>query len=151
MLSLISLAAAPDWVLFLPTVNASLNGLATILLCVGLALIKAGKRDAHKAVMLTAFVVSCLFLGCYLTYHAHVISRSFGGTGPIRYVYYSILITHVVLAAAVPVLALRTIYLGLKQRWDAHRRIAKVTFPIWLYVSITGVVIYGLLYHWPVG
>lgn len=142
------LADVPTWVLWLPTVNASLNGLATLLLCVGLALIKAGKRDAHRQVMLAAFATSCVFLGGYLVYHAHVVSKKFAGEGAIRIVYYTILLTHVVLAAAVPVLALRTIYLGLKQRWEAHRKIARITFPIWLYVSVTGVVIYFMLYRW---
>ncbi len=141
-------ADVPTWVMWLPTVNASLNGVATVLLCVGLALVKAGRRDAHRRVMLSAFATSCLFLACYLVYHAHVVSKKFAGEGAIRYVYYAILLTHVVLAAAVPVLALRTIYLGLKQRWDAHRKIARITFPIWVYVSVTGVVIYFMLYHW---
>ena len=141
-------ADVPTWVMWLPTVNASLNGVATVLLCVGLALVKAGRRDAHRRVMLSAFATSCLFLACYLVYHAHVVSKKFAGEGAIRYVYYAILLTHVVLAAAVPVLALRTIYLGLKQRWDSHRKIARITFPIWLYVSVTGVVIYFMLYHW---
>jgi uncharacterized membrane protein YozB (DUF420 family) len=144
------LADAPAWVLWLPTVNAGLNSLATVLLCVGFALIKAGRRDAHKQVMLAAFATSCVFLACYVVYHANVLSKKFLGEGAVRYVYYTILLTHVVLAAAVPVLALRTIYLGLKQRWDAHRKLARITFPIWLYVSITGVVIYAMLYHWPV-
>ena len=147
---------APDWVYTLPTVNAGLNSLATVLLIVGFVLIKRGQRDAHRNVMLTAFVTSILFLGCYLAYHfalkqyTGVSSQPFRGQGAIRPVYLTILITHVLLAMAVPVLALITIYRGLKQQWEKHRRIAKITFPIWLYVSVTGVIIYLMLYHWPV-
>ncbi len=144
------LADAPAWVLWLPTVNAGLNLLATLLLCTGYALIKTGRREAHRRVMLTAFATSCVFLGCYVVYHANVLSKKFMGEGPVRYVYYAILLSHVVLAAAVPILALRTIFLGWKQRWEQHRKLARITFPIWLYVSITGVVIYAMLYHWPV-
>lgn len=148
---------APDWVYVLPTVNASLNGLATLLLVAGLVLIKCGRRDAHKNVMLTAFGVSIAFLLCYLAYHfalhhyTHEAGQKFAGQGAIRPVYFTILITHVVLAAAVPVLAIITIRRGLKARWEAHRKIAKITFPIWLYVSVTGVIIYLMLYQWPVG
>ena len=146
---------APDWVMQLPTINAALNGLATILLMVGYGFIRKGEREKHKKTMLTAFGTSVLFLVFYLIYHFALqsytgdASRKFQGEGLIRPVYYFILITHVVLAAAVPVLAWMTIRRGLKQQWEAHRRIAKITFPIWLYVSITGVVIYFMLYHLP--
>lgn len=138
----------PEWVLSLPSINASLNGTATVLLLLGLVLIKANKRKAHERTMYTAFAVSIAFLGCYLVYHYYVRSKPFTGTGPIRAVYFTILVSHIILAAAVPVLALVTIYRGLKQQWEKHRRIAKVTFPIWLYVSVTGVIIYFMLYHW---
>jgi len=147
---------APDWVYMLPTVNAGLNTLATALLMTGYLLIKRGQKVAHKRVMLGAFATSVLFLAFYLTYHfalkhyTGVSSQPFQGQGLIRPVYLTILITHVILAAIVPVLALITIYRGLKEQWEKHRRIAKVTFPIWLYVSLTGVIIYGMLYHWPV-
>uniref|UniRef100_A0A7C2NT54 DUF420 domain-containing protein n=1 Tax=Schlesneria paludicola TaxID=360056 RepID=A0A7C2NT54_9PLAN len=147
----------PDWVASLPAVNASLNAAATVLLVAGLAAIKRGHRDRHKRLMLTAFATSIVFLGFYLVYHAALhhytgeSGRKFTGAGIIRPIYFTILISHVILAAAVPVLACLTIYRGLKQQWDGHRRIARITFPIWLYVSVTGVVIYGLLYHWPVG
>lgn len=147
---------APDWVYMLPTVNAGLNTLATALLMTGYLLIKRGQKVAHKQVMLAAFATSVLFLAFYLTYHfalkhyTGVSSQPFRGQGLIRPVYLTILITHVILAAIVPVLALITIYRGLKEQWEKHRRIAKVTFPIWLYVSLTGVIIYGMLYHWPV-
>jgi protein SCO1/2/putative membrane protein len=138
----------PEWVSTLPTFNALLNALATVLLVTGLGLIKRGKRKAHERVMLAAFGVSVAFLASYLIYHAWLGSKPFAGTGPVRTVYFAILISHVVLAAIVPVLAVVTIYRGLKQQWERHKRIAKVTFPIWLYVSITGVIIYVMLYHW---
>jgi len=154
--TLILAAELPDWLAALPTINASLNGLATVLLVVGFLLIKQGKRDAHRNVMLTAFGVSVVFLVCYLAYHAGLHhytgerGKPFTGVGTIRIVYFAILISHVILAAVVPILAIMTIYRGLKADWDRHRKIAKVTFPIWLYVSITGVVIYLMLYHLPV-
>lgn len=131
----------------LPAVNASLNALATVLLVVGWLLIKARRERAHKVTMLTAFGVSCAFLACYLVYHYQVGSVRFGGTGAARTVYLSILASHVVLAASVPFLAGITIYLGLADRRSGHRRLARWTFPIWLYVSVTGVVIYVMLYQ----
>ena len=138
----------PSWVSWLPAVNASLNGLATVLLVSGLVLIRFNRKEAHKRVMLSAFGVSVVFLICYLVYHAYAGSKPFPGSGMMRPFYFSILISHILLAAAVPVLALITIYRGLKGQWDKHRRIARVTFPIWLYVSVTGVMIYWMLYHW---
>ncbi|HTI51747.1 MAG TPA: DUF420 domain-containing protein [Planctomycetaceae bacterium] len=146
---------APDWVFRLPTVNASLNGLATVLLLAGFALIKSGKRKAHEATMLSAFVTSSLFLAFYLIYHFALYhftgesSRKFTGAGLARTIYLAILVTHVVLAAAVPVLAGITIYRGVTAQWERHKRLARITFPIWLYVSVTGVIIYAMLYHWP--
>jgi uncharacterized membrane protein YozB (DUF420 family) len=142
---------SPEWVAWLPTVNASLNGLAAVLLAVGYRLIRHRRVRAHRRVMLLAFGVSVLFLASYLVYHAHAGSRPFTGTGPIRPVYYGILLTHVVLAAAVPFLAVITIYRGLRGQWTKHRRIARITWPIWMYVSITGVLIYLMLYHWTGG
>lgn len=145
----------PDWVTLLPAVNASLNGLATVLLGVGVWQVKRGNREAHRKIMLAAFGTSVLFLICYLIHHAALYqytgsgSRKFTGTGAIRPIYFTILITHIILAAAVPVLAIITIRRGLREQWAAHRRIAKVTFPIWMYVSVTGVIIYFMLYHWP--
>jgi putative membrane protein len=132
---------------YLPAVNASLNATAGVLLVVGLLLIKARREVAHKFVMLAAFAVSMVFLACYLYYHFHVGSVKFTGPQPIRTVYYVILLTHVVLAATVPFLAGWTIYLGFADRRASHRRWANRTFPIWLYVSVTGVVIYLMLYH----
>ena len=131
----------------LPAVNATLNALATILLVLGWTLIKTGRERAHKFAMLSAFCVSCLFLACYLVYHYHVGSVKFQGPSGVRAVYLVILISHVILAAAVPVLAGITIYLGLADRRRKHRQWARWTFPVWLYVSITGVIIYLMLYH----
>ena len=143
----------PAWAKRLPATNAMLNGLATLLLLVGFTAIKAGRRKLHKQLMLYAFGVSIAFLGCYLTYHyalhhyAGVRGKPFEGTGTIRTVYFSILISHVILAAMVPVLTIVTIVKGLRERWETHRRWARVTFPIWLYVSVTGVIIYWMLYE----
>lgn len=153
--------------MMLPAVNASLNGLATVMLLRGWRQIRRGQRDAHRQTMLATFGVSVAFLVCYLVYHAALQhftgsgSKRFEGPDTFRPIYLVILGTHVILAASVPVLAGITIWRGLKADkagklgeaadWAAHRRIAKITFPIWLYVSITGVVIYFLVYHWPAG
>ncbi|MDX1964918.1 MAG: DUF420 domain-containing protein [Pirellulales bacterium] len=126
--------------------NAALNGLATILLICGYILIRQRKEAAHKSVMLAAFGVSTIFLGFYLWHHTLHGSVPFGGTGSVRLLYYAILISHVILAAAVPFLAIWTIWLGLVNARVRHRFWAKLTFPIWLYVSITGVVVYLLNY-----
>lgn len=131
----------------LPTVNALLNATATVLLLLGYRLIRQGQREAHRKVMLSAFGVSILFLICYVIYHAQVGSVKFQGQGILRPIYFFILITHVILAAAVPVLAVITLRRAWKGDFAKHRRIAKVTFPIWLYVSVTGVVVYLMLYH----
>ena len=150
-------------------VNASLNALATVLLLVGLSLIKNGRVEAHKRTMLSAFAVSIVFLVCYVWYHVHVGSVRFTYPGAVRYVYYVILASHVLLAITVPFLATRQIYLGFRALGccapqvhqaeqlvtaaayrEKHRRLARVTYPIWLYVSVTGVVVYVMLYHlWP--
>jgi len=145
--------AVPGWLKSLPAVNASLNGLATVLLVIGFILIKQRKVQAHKATMLTAFGVSAVFLVSYLTYHFGLqaytgeSSKSFPDLGFIRQVYLVILISHILLAVTVPVLAGMSIYLGLRGRIERHRTIARITFPIWLYVSVTGVIIYYMLYH----
>jgi uncharacterized membrane protein YozB (DUF420 family) len=132
----------------LPSINASLNALATLLLIAGYLLIKQRRETAHKWTMLAAFATSVLFLCSYLAYHFQVeaVTR-FRGPPPVSYFYYAILLTHVILAAVVPVLAIVTIYHGLRDNRLKHRRIARWTFPIWLYVSVTGVVIYAMLYH----
>ncbi len=131
----------------LPTLNAALNALATVLLIVGYALIKQRRETAHKRTMLAAFGVSVVFLVSYLTYHYTAGHVKFAGPDYVRIPYYALLISHVLLAAAVPVLAIGTIYHGLRDQRAKHRAWARWTFPIWLYVSITGVVIYALLYH----
>jgi protein SCO1/2/putative membrane protein len=131
----------------LPTVNALLNGASFVLLLIGFALIRRGRRDAHQRVMIAAFACSVLFLTSYLIYHAQVGSVRFQGQGPVRTLYLSILLTHTVLAAAVPFLAAITLVRALRARFDRHRAIARITLPIWLYVSITGVVIYLMLYQ----
>ena len=131
----------------LPSLNAVLNASAAILLVWGYLLIRRKRRETHRRVMTSAFVVSCLFLVCYLVYHWQVGTVRFRGTGPLRAVYLSILGTHTALAAAVPVLAIITLRRGLSARYDPHRRIARWTLPIWLYVSVTGVVVYLMLYH----
>jgi uncharacterized membrane protein YozB (DUF420 family) len=128
-------------------VNAALNATAAVLLVWGYTLIRRKRIQAHRKVMTAAFVTSCLFLACYLIYHYQVGSVRFQKTGAIRTVYLSILATHTVLAAAVPVLAIITLRRGLAARYDKHRRIAHWTLPIWLYVSVTGVVVYVMLYH----
>jgi protein SCO1/2/putative membrane protein len=131
----------------LPAVNASLNGTAAVLLVIGYILIRSGRIQAHRRVMLTAFGVSMAFLVCYLIYHAHVGSVPYQKTGVIRPVYFSILITHTTLAATVPVLAIITLRRGLRADFKRHRKIARWTLPIWLYVSVTGVVVYLMLYR----
>jgi uncharacterized membrane protein YozB (DUF420 family) len=131
----------------LPTINAILNATAAILLIWGYTLIRRKQVQTHRKVMITAFVTSCLFLACYLIYHYQVGSVRFQKTGAIRTVYLSILGTHTVLAALVPVLAIITLRRGLSKRYDPHRRLARWTLPIWLYVSVTGVVVYMMLYH----
>jgi uncharacterized membrane protein YozB (DUF420 family) len=131
----------------LATLNAVLNSIAAVLLIAGWIAIRSGKTKAHRAAMVSAFAVSAVFLVSYLTYHALEGSRPFQGEGLVRPVYFTILITHVFLAAAVPILALRMFFLAWKARWDAHRRLGRITLPIWLYVSITGVVIYLMLYQ----
>jgi uncharacterized membrane protein YozB (DUF420 family) len=131
----------------LPTINAVLNGTAAVLLVWGYTLIRRRQIAAHRRVMITAFITSCLFLVCYIVYHLQVGSVHFPKTGVIRTIYFSILGTHTVLAATVPVLAIITLRRGLAGRYDKHRRIARWTLPIWLYVSVTGVVVYVMLYH----
>ena len=131
----------------LPALNACLNATSAVLLVTGYRLIRSGRRDAHRKVMLTAFGTSILFLISYLTYHAQVGSVPFEGQGAIRIVYFTILISHTILAATVPFLAVITLRRGLKSDFARHRKIARWTLPIWLYVSVTGVVVYLMLYR----
>jgi uncharacterized membrane protein YozB (DUF420 family) len=131
----------------LPIVNASLNATAAVLLVWGYILIRRRSIAAHRRVMLAAFSTSTVFLCCYLIYHYNVGSVRFPRTGAIRTVYLSILATHTALAAAVPPLAIITLSRGLRARFDPHRKIARWTLPVWLYVSVTGVVVYWMLYQ----
>ena len=131
----------------LPAVNASLNALSGILLLTGYIMIRARRIQQHRRFMIAAFATSSLFLVCYLVYHAQVGSVPFTRQGVVRPLYFTILVTHVTLAAAVVPLALVTLSRGLKGRYPQHIRIARWTFPIWLYVSVTGVLVYVLLYQ----
>jgi putative membrane protein len=150
-------------------INATLNAIAAMLLVIGFVLIKNHRVDAHKRTMLTAFLVSIVFLGCYLWYHYQVSHVKFTHPGAVRYVYYAILLSHVILAITVPFLAICQVYLGyralgccttaanateqraISDRYrNKHIRLSRWTFPIWLYVSVTGVIVYVMLYHlWP--
>jgi uncharacterized membrane protein YozB (DUF420 family) len=131
----------------LPAVNATLNATATVFLVCGYVSIRRGRRELHKKCMLGALTASALFLVSYVIYHANAGSRPFDGQGGIRLLYFVILITHVILAAAILPLALVTTARGLRSQFGRHVRIARWTFPIWLYVSVTGVVIYLMLYQ----
>ena len=131
----------------LPALNATLNGVAGCFLAAGYVCIRRGRRGAHRACMIAAFVSSALFLVSYVVYHASAGSKPFPGTGIARPVYFTILITHVVLAAVILPMAIVTLARALRGRFDGHRRIARWTLPLWLYVSVTGVVIYGMLYR----
>ena len=130
----------------LPHLNAALNGLSAVLLVIAWVHIKARRIDAHRATMLAAFATSALFLTSYVIYHANIGSKPFPGTGLLRTIYFAILIPHVILAAAVLPLALVTLRRGLKRDDRRHRQIARITLPIWLFVSVTGVVVYVMLY-----
>lgn len=129
-----------------PAIDATLNGTTAVLLAIGHNFIRRGHVAKHRATMIVAFVTSCIFLVCYLYYHAHVGSVRFRGQGWSRPVYFSILISHTVLAAVVVPMILITLILGLRTRFDRHRRIAQWTYPIWMYVSVTGVIVYLMLY-----
>lgn len=131
----------------LPLVNATLNGIATILLVTGYVCIRRRKIAAHRAAMIGAFATSVLFLISYVIYHAHAGSRPFPGSGPIRIVYFAILISHIILAATIPPLAGLTLWRALSGRFDRHVPIARWTLPLWLYVSVTGIVVYVMLYR----
>jgi uncharacterized membrane protein YozB (DUF420 family) len=131
----------------LPALNAVLNASSAVLLVIGHRLILARKMDAHKKVMIGAFCVSIAFLVSYLIYHWNVGSVHYPHTGVLRWIYLTILFTHTLLAASVPVLAIVTLRRGLKGRFSQHVKIARWTYPIWLYVSVTGVVVYLMLYQ----
>ena len=130
-----------------PVINATLNGTSAVLLLVGHNFIKRGRMAAHRAVMISAVVTSSLFLTSYLYYHYHVGSVRFPGHGFWRYVYYTILTSHTLLAITIVPLVIITLIRALRERFDRHAAIARWTYPLWLYVSVTGVVIYFMLYH----
>jgi uncharacterized membrane protein YozB (DUF420 family) len=131
----------------LPALNATLNGIAAIFLTAGYVQIRRGYKERHKRCMLAALATSAIFLVSYVIYHLNIGSRPFPGQGAVRVLYFAILITHVILAAAILPLALMTAARGLRGQYDRHVRIARWTLPIWLYVSVTGVVIYLMLYQ----
>ena len=133
---------------FFPALNASLNGTSAVLLLTGRVLIAKGRIAAHRACMIGAVLASLLFLGCYLYFHSKVGNIRFLGEGWSRPVYFSILISHTILAAVIVPLVVMTVSRGLRARYDKHRTIARWTWPLWMYVSITGVIVYFMLYQW---
>jgi len=135
------------FVTMLPTLNATLNGIVTVLLVWGFIAIRSRKEQWHKRLMLSAFFVSCLFLTSYVIYHINVGSVPFPGEGWIRYVYFAILIPHVILAVLQLPLILLAINYGLKDQRDRHRKMVRWAYPMWLFVSVTGVIVYLMLYH----
>jgi uncharacterized membrane protein YozB (DUF420 family) len=130
-----------------PAIDATLNGISAVLLFTGWMFIKRGRMAAHRACMLAAVVSSSLFLGCYLYYHFHVGSVHFQGHGIWRPIYFAILISHVTLAIVIVPMVIITLSRALRERFDRHRAIAIWTFPLWMYVSVTGVIVYAMLYH----
>ena len=136
------------WYHVLPVVNATLNGLSGLLLLIGFLLIRSKRIAAHRAMMISACVTSTIFLISYLTYHRFAGVTRFAGTGWSRTAYFTLLGTHTVLAMVVVPLAIISVFNGLKMRVETHRKFAKVTFPIWMYVSVTGVLVYFFLYQW---
>jgi uncharacterized membrane protein YozB (DUF420 family) len=136
----------PQYAIF-PVIDASLNGTSAVLLLVGRGFIKRGRMAAHRAVMIAALASSSIFLACYLYYHWHVGSVHFQGQGWARPVYFSILISHTILAAAIVPMIIITLSRALRERFDRHRAIARWTYPLWMYVSVTGVIVYFMLYH----
>lgn len=133
---------------FLPVVNATLNGVAAVLLLSGYIAIKRGQRELHRDLMVSALAVSTAFLVCYLFYHYHAGSKRFPDLGWIKTLYLVLLVPHIILAAAMVPMILKTFWHAWREEWDHHRKIARVTFPIWIYVSVTGVLIYFMLYVW---
>jgi uncharacterized membrane protein YozB (DUF420 family) len=137
----------PQYAIF-PSINATLNGTSAVLLLIGRNLIMRGRMAAHRAVMIAALVSSSVFLASYLYYHYHVGSIHFAGQGWSRPVYFTILISHTLLAIAIVPLVIITLSRALRERFDRHRAIARWTWPLWMYVSVTGVIVYFMLYHW---
>lgn len=134
----------------LPPINATLNGIATILLALGFFFIKSGNKQAHKTCMISAFVTSVVFLVCYVAHKILVrgVHTPFGGEGAIRTVYYTMLVSHIILAIAIMPMVLMTMSRAFKERFEAHKAIARWTWPVWMYVSVTGVLVYLFLYVW---
>jgi len=137
----------PDYISYLPHLNACLNGTSAVLLFSGYIFIRARKVAAHRACQVSALVVSLLFLASYLTYHYYHGATRFQGTGLARPIYFTILISHTILAVVIVPLVIVTFYRALRSDFARHLRIARVTLPLWLYVSITGVIVYLMLYH----
>ena len=133
---------------YFPALIASLNGVSAVLLAVGRYLIARGRMAAHRACMIAAVVASALFLACYVYFHAHVGNIRFLGQGVWRPIYFAILIPHVTLAIVIVPMVIITLVRGLRARYDSHRAIARWTWPLWMYVSITGVIVYFMLYQW---
>jgi uncharacterized membrane protein YozB (DUF420 family) len=131
----------------LPALNATLNAMAAVCLLLGYVFIRRGQQTAHRNAMVGALALSALFLASYLVYHYHAGSRPFTGQGPLRIVYFTVLITHVVLAIVIVPMVLVTVSRALAARFDRHRHIARWTWPLWMYVSVTGVVVYVMLYQ----
>lgn len=132
----------------LPTLNAILNSIAGVFLVTGYIAIKKNKRDLHRNLMISALVVSGAFLTSYLIYHFNVPSKKFPDLGWIKTVYLLILIPHIILAAVMVPMILKTFWHAFRGEWEKHKKIAKITFPIWMYVSVTGVIVYLMLYQW---
>lgn len=137
-----------------PAINASLNGLSGVFLTFGYVFIKQGKKGAHRNCMIAALITSTVFLACYLTYH-ELLRRTtgshgtpFAGEGVIRYIYFTILISHIILAVVIVPMIITTVVFASRQRWEKHKRLSRVTWPLWMYVSVTGVIVYFMLYHW---
>ncbi|NKB90181.1 MAG: DUF420 domain-containing protein [Acidobacteria bacterium] len=134
----------------LPTLNATLNTISALFLLSGYRLIRSGNRDGHRRAMLAAFTTSTLFIVSYLTYHFFAGATPFGHEGTwIRTAYLTVLLTHTVLAVPAAPMAIATLVLGLRGKFETHRRLARIAFPVWLYVSVTGVIVYVMLYHAP--
>lgn len=138
-------SAIPAWVFFLPTLNAIINGTCTVLLLLSLYFIKRKEIGIHKKINITTFILSSLFLVSYIIFHSTGIKTTYGGTGVVRYIYYFILITHIILAAVVLPLVLFSFQRGLQMQVEKHRKLVRWSYPIWLYVTVTGVAVYLMI------
>ena len=138
-------SAIPSWVLLLPTLNAIINSICTVLLLLSLYFIKKKQIAIHKKINITTFILSSLFLVSYIIFHATGIKTTYGGTGVVRYIYYFILITHIILAAVVLPLVLFSFQRGLQMQVEKHKKLVRWSYPIWLYVTVTGVAVYQMI------